>query len=164
MSIFGKIKSHKIFWGVVIALLFIVVLDLTARWYEMYQDQKKVENLAKSLEEMDRLVLEARAADKIGGKTPQETLDLFINAVEKGDYELASKYFVLEEKENTKKELLILDEKNKTEWYLAILKNAKSDGEIKDGSFRMRSKLENPPDYLINFSQYPSGNWKIEKI
>ena len=32
-------------------------------------------------------------ADTYGGKTPQETLDMFISAVEKGDYELASKYF-----------------------------------------------------------------------
>ena len=36
------------------------------------------------------------AADTYGGKTPQETLDMFISAVEKGDYELASKYFVVE--------------------------------------------------------------------
>lgn len=37
--------------------------------------------------------------DTYGGKTPEETLALFIAALEKGDIELASKYFVIEEQE-----------------------------------------------------------------
>ncbi|MBU4348466.1 hypothetical protein KJ671_03155 [Patescibacteria group bacterium] len=32
--------------------------------------------------------------DTYGGQTPQETLDLFVEALEKGDMELASKYFM----------------------------------------------------------------------
>ena len=34
--------------------------------------------------------------DKYGGKTPEETFDLFLEALRKGDIELASKYFELE--------------------------------------------------------------------
>jgi len=33
--------------------------------------------------------------DTYGGKTPEETLNLFIEALKKEDLELASKYFVL---------------------------------------------------------------------
>jgi hypothetical protein len=36
-------------------------------------------------------------ADTYGGETPEETLRFFIDALEKKDYELASKYFVVEE-------------------------------------------------------------------
>jgi len=39
----------------------------------------------------------AYKADTYGGETPEETLRLFIDALEKKDYELASKYFVVEE-------------------------------------------------------------------
>ncbi len=38
---------------------------------------------------------EAMRNDTYGGKTPQETLNLFIDALEKEDVELASKYFIL---------------------------------------------------------------------
>ena len=37
-------------------------------------------------------------ADTYGGKTPQETLNLFIDALEKGDADLAAKYFMLDDK------------------------------------------------------------------
>ncbi|MEX2053272.1 MAG: hypothetical protein WD898_03545 [Candidatus Paceibacterota bacterium] len=43
--------------------------------------------------------------DKFGGKTPEETFDLFIFALEKGDIELASKYFVLNKQESWEKTL-----------------------------------------------------------
>ena len=41
--------------------------------------------------------------DNIGGNTPEETVDLFIEALKKGDYDLASKYFVVDEQEKWKK-------------------------------------------------------------
>lgn len=39
----------------------------------------------------------AMTADTYGGKTPQETLDLFVAALRSGDMELASKYFLIRE-------------------------------------------------------------------
>jgi len=40
--------------------------------------------------------------DKYGGKTPEETYDMFISALQKGDTTLASKYFVLNKQESWK--------------------------------------------------------------
>ncbi|HPW34409.1 MAG TPA: hypothetical protein PK367_01445 [Candidatus Paceibacterota bacterium] len=40
---------------------------------------------------------DAMRADTYGGKTPQETLDMFVNALEKEDIDLASKYFIIGE-------------------------------------------------------------------
>ena len=45
------------------------------------------------------------AEDTYGGKTPEETLQLFIDALKAGDIDLASKYFVVEEREKTKNDL-----------------------------------------------------------
>lgn len=39
------------------------------------------------------------AEDTYGGTTPEETLQLFIDALKKGDTDLASKFFVLEDQE-----------------------------------------------------------------
>lgn len=48
------------------------------------------------------------AEDTYGGSTPEETLQLFIDALKAGDIELASKYFVVEKREEMKK--LLQDE------------------------------------------------------
>jgi len=50
--------------------------------------------------EAGQKVLEAQyRADTYGGSTPEETLGLFIKALEAKDYELAAKYFVVENQE-----------------------------------------------------------------
>jgi len=51
-------------------------------------DQEKYDAFIKNAEDVLR-------ADTYGGKTPQETLDLFIAALRAGDVDLASKYFAL---------------------------------------------------------------------
>lgn len=158
-------KKGKIFWGAVIFLFAVMILELGWKYYDSWHAQKRVQELAQELERIEQARYDKMAGDTIGGKTPQETLRLFISAVEAGDYELASKYFVTEEQANAEKELLSLKEKNNIVLYLSILKKAEPEGEIKNGRFRMMAKLEiGPPDYLIDFIQYPSGNWKIEKI
>lgn len=43
------------------------------------------------------------APDTYGGKTPQETLDLFVAALRAGDVELASKYFVPDDRGSREK-------------------------------------------------------------
>ena len=47
---------------------------------------------------LERLQAEYKS-DTYGGQTPEETLALFIAALEKGDIELASKYFLPEDRE-----------------------------------------------------------------
>ncbi len=59
----------------------------TAKNYQKYLDwQKNFE--------------EAMKKDTYGGKTPEETLKMFIDALKKDDVELASKYFMLETNTN----------------------------------------------------------------
>lgn len=60
----------------------------------------------------------AMTEDTYGGKTPEETLQMFIDALKKGDVELASKYFVLRE-----------DGKPDAKW-LNLLIKIKNDGNL----------------------------------
>ena len=116
-------------------------------------------------------------ADTWGGKTPQETLDLFIDALRKGDVELASKYFLIETTVNDPNYL------TRNEWVLA-LEQAKEDGrldEIADLVSRATPDIENrayEEDYkfaifddskkldgYINMQlNTSSGVWKIESL
>lgn len=57
-------------------------------------------------------------ADTYGGKTPQETYALFLEALEKKDIELASKYFVLDRQEEYKEALF--DVKKYDKWQLML--------------------------------------------
>ncbi|MBI2055732.1 MAG: hypothetical protein HYT42_02460, partial [Candidatus Sungbacteria bacterium] len=61
----------------------------------------------KGLKELERQYRE----DKYGGDTPEETLRLFIDALKRGDVELASRYFPVGYQEKWRKELIGIKEK-----------------------------------------------------
>ena len=64
-------------------------------WLEARKTQKQYEDLKKLYE-----------ADTYGGKTPEETLALFIDALKKGDTDLAAKYVFIDDQENVRADLL----------------------------------------------------------
>lgn len=71
----------------VLILAILAVLWLVSQTTPLFNSEaSKVKKFA---EEMERVYRE----DKYGGKTPEETYDLFISALKAGNIELASKYF-----------------------------------------------------------------------
>lgn len=56
------------------------------------------------LEREVRKVIDEYNNDPYGGDTPEETMRLFLDALKKGDLDLASKYFVMEKWEEISKE------------------------------------------------------------
>lgn len=161
MKFSQKSKSHKIFWTIVIILFILFLAELGLRYYEKWQGVRQVEELARELERIESEREAIKTADTIGGKTPQETLRMFISAVEAGDYELASKYFVVEEQEKWKKELNEIKVKDNLETFLGPLVEARiSQGEYSKS--KDTHSIHKP--VLISFVKYPSGNWKIEEI
>ncbi len=161
MALFSQSKSNKIFWGIG---LFFVALFLAVEgysYYDQWRGEKRVEELAQLLAKIEKDAFDKKAADKIGGKTPQETLNMFIKAVEAGDYELASKYFVIERQKQWKEELIDIKNNNKLNSFLnPILEAKKSQGEYSENknTFSIHKPI------LVSFIIYPSGNWKIEEI
>jgi hypothetical protein len=59
--------------------------------------ESQTEKNMRLLEQMEKKYIQAMTADTYGGKTPKETLDMFVDALRKGDVELASKYVKLED-------------------------------------------------------------------
>ena len=146
-------------------------------WLRQWQEWRAARTLQNELEKLYR-------NDKYGGKAPEETFDMFIAALEKGDIELASKYFVIEKQESWlktleeyKKEGLVGDFanelKNTTSKWVKVESNdpnvAQYDSatEITEGTtITMKSgeKINVPKGNYANatiFKKYPSGVWKI---
>lgn len=61
------------------------------------RERRFAEEQMRNYEAKEKAYIAAMTVDTYGGKTPQETLDLFVAALEKGDVELASKFFLLDE-------------------------------------------------------------------
>lgn len=91
-----RLKPVLIALGAVILLFAGYVLWLAfwspeaVREFEARKNLELAQNFQKTYET-------AMRNDTYGGKTPQETLNLFIDALKRGDIDLASKYFVLKE-------------------------------------------------------------------
>ena len=104
--------KHKLLKKVLIIILIVAAGVFLADWamgkYKFWQETKKVDKLAQALRDIEKKDYEMAMADTFGGQTPQETLEMFIKAVEKGDYELASKYFVLKKQESWKQSLVAI--------------------------------------------------------
>ena len=117
-------------------------------------DQRKLEKLYRE--------------DTRGGLTPEETFSMFISALEKKDFDLASKYFALSKQDQWKKTLIEYEDKGfmKEFWKeLNIIKNSWQKVNSKDEIFShfeyfvsnngIQSKNE------VIFEKYPKGVWKI---
>lgn len=84
--------------------LFALSAGFAGRWvYEEYRqaaeppaDYIDIEAEEQKRAEAERQYIAAMTADIYGGQTPEETLQLFIEALKADDIELAAKYFALE--------------------------------------------------------------------
>lgn len=137
--------------------IFLIAAFYGLSWYGEWSLQKDV---ARIIEQENRPYLE----DIYGGKTPKETLDLFISAVEKEDFTLASKYFILS-KQKEWEERLRGGEREKLNNWIVLLKNAQDKGSLWEGNFQMEAKEKNTNiGLIIDFTKYPSGVWKIQEL
>lgn len=160
MKILNK-KIVKIALIIIVGVsIFLYALGLGIMKYDQWHGQKRVRELAEELERIEKEQYEKKKADTIGGKTPQETLEMFIGAVENGDYELASRYFVLEKQKEELKSLQNSPKKN-IENVMCLLEQVK----ISEGSYSLnKDQFVVRKPILVSFILYPSGNWKIEEI
>ena len=149
------------FFGIIVGVFILYIVGFWAvYYYKQWRGQKAVQELAEALKQAEQEDYERAMADTYGGKTPQETLQMYIDAVEKGDYELASKYFI---GDNQEKELKSLQNSKREdiENILNLLRQSlKTEGSFsvnKDG-YVIRKPL------LVDFVLYPNGIWKIIEI
>lgn len=161
---FNQVNSRAHYWKFVTGFLVIVVIVFAALWglarYERYTGEQQVHQLAEAMKELERSDYNAAMADTYGGKTPKETLQLYIAALEKRDFSLAAQYFIgdYKEKENKRWNGVKNDEVAQA---ILVLKQALD----KEGSYSGDGKgfaIRRP--ILIDMKQYPNGIWKLIEI
>lgn len=147
-------------WKIRVAFVAIIFLVLGAvvgaRVYKLWKEVNEADLFAIRMEELKRL----QEADTFGGTTPYETLEMYISAIEKGDFALASKYFVIEKQDAELASWANLSAEN-IQKNIDLLKAAKEEG----GSYSTDEKSFGilRPIY-VDFYLYPKGIWKINEI
>ena len=143
--------------GVAIAILGVgVIYGLDYYRYRTSPEYKAI----KYFKDLERQYRE----DPYGGNTPEETLQLFIDALKKGDMELASKYFVIEDQP---KELAYLKRVKSDDGLPAMIKEAqelKLSGKDEERAFFTIADEKNIVRVQIVLGVFPNGRWKILEL
>lgn len=118
---------------------------------DAYQGMKFIDDLARQYKN-----------DPYGGDTPEETLQLFIDALKSGDTDLAAKYFTLEQQERWLTNLRKIKEDNELDSLIDDLNSAKRSSDIAADSVQF--SLVTPDNRVItvvNIVKTSSDKWKI---
>src|SRR3989344_5401807 len=114
-----KTFPKKVILAVLILVAVVLLIWIGSAAYSSwqgYQWQKETDAFQESLRKPYK-------EDTYGGKTPEETWTMFLDALKKGDVELASKYFVVEKQEDWLKTLQNTKEAEKLD---TVIKNFSS--------------------------------------
>jgi len=166
------------FWKFAIGFLAIIIIAAGGFfiWNKYFSPSAK---LARQTEENYQKYLDwqtkyekAMSEDTYGGKTPEETLNMFIDALKKGDVELASRYFMLEDDgildHKWEDALIKAKDENKLSEIINTLLQTKSDPQatISKDYYVFSARDKNGKviaDIDLRFNKY-SNVWKIESI
>ena len=156
------LNSH--FWKFFVGLILVIIVGIGAVYgIDYYEKYKAASAERRALSEFDALKKQY-AEDTYGGKTPEETLALFIDALKKGDTDLAAKYVLIDDQEKVRADLL----------------RAKTVGKLNDVIERVKSlrqsRIENNYasfvitnetrviQYQVSLSKNNNGIWKISEL
>ena len=167
-------KPKRKYWKFVVGFLAIIILAAGGFfvWEKYLSPMAKInretqKNYEKYLE-WQKNYEKAMKEDTYGGKTPEETLKMFIEALKKEDIELASKYFMLRSDGSTDPKW---GEGLKKEKELNTIANIIAKSQL-DPSHKSEQSAwftvdnkEGMAEYtiILRFNKY-SGIWKIESL
>ena len=146
-------RKKKLIWaGIILAVL---ILSVIGWQYWQYTHSTYYQQM-KAVKELEKLY----ADDTMGGKTPEETLALFLDAVKKEDFELARQYAIYDGREDLKKLLISIKEKGQiTEFIIAYSQAIKEKGAGTDIQFSVYEDGKEISN--IGLSKDLKGIWKI---
>jgi len=154
---------NKTSWKFIAGFLALIAVGIAILLISSYANpQAKEERTAKQYLNDLRAQYEN---DTFGGDTPEETLSLFIDALEKGDVELASKYFVIDEQEKWLNNLGNIKENELLGEMTKDLKNLEKTKETENEVFYILTNEKNIVSVqLIIGKNYYNNQWKIYEL
>lgn len=150
--------------GILIALIALGVL--VGIRYLRYRNDPAYQNdrAAYRYVEQEKQLIQQMKDDPYGGETPEETLRLFIDALKKGDTDLASKYFVIDEQEKWRGELAKIKEKELLGEMIEDLERLKTSKVNREEAFYTATNKEGIVSVLVIIKKGLSGKWKITEL
>lgn len=137
---------------------FVLLLGLGS--YRTLMGRYRIQKLAEAMDQAQKDEYAREIADTYGGKTPQETLAMYIAAVQEKNYVLASKYFTFSKQQ---KELDSWTDATPEAiaTYVSLLKQGlKAEGEYSTN--KKEFFIDKP--IAFDFFLYPNGIWKLTEI
>lgn len=169
-----RVAGHWWFWvGVVILIPVIWYIWGYASWWIAGADSRAENRQAYEgwlAAEAESAALEAQyRADNYGGTTPEETLRLFIEALERKDYVLASKYFVVENQAAELEENKIGEAGGSNAYFINAYRNGRivpPDGIGSSGIYELEIYPQGDDTaFGVRFIKNPySDKWKIIEL
>ena len=105
------------------------------------------------------------AEDPYGGDTPEETLGLFVDALKKGDIDLAAKYFVLDRQDQWREDLEKIKDKGLLDEMVRDLEREKHKDRINDNYFTFSiANDQNEVALTITITRGLNKKWKIQDL
>jgi len=165
----GRLKFPLILLAIVIVAITAYLVWANFLSPEMRKQKEQERKMEQFLEGMAQIE-ERYKQDTYGGTTPQETIDMFITALENNDLESASKYFSLNSNGDTDPKWLEMLQEAKNEGRMnqaiELIKSAEYSGESVIGTAGFDVLGEDGTVwYSIDLIKNDFSNlWKIESI
>ena len=147
-------RNKKLIWaGIILAVL---ILSVIGWQYWQYTQSPYY----KQMKAVKMIEAQQKESDKWGGKTPEETVALFKSAIEKGDFDLASKY-------GREEKITPVLEKIKSEGNIGQLIRWLEIGELQEipgfggDNFDLIVKENDQEIWIMNLYKSDGGTWKI---
>lgn len=170
-------KSRVIKFSIIAVSAVILLFALAVVWEAFFsprarsdfETRENYEQAVKGMKEFE----DRMTSDTYGGKTPQETLDMFIDALEKDDIDLAVKYVYwdggrksIDTREAMREGIINAKNNNELSDLIRMLKNAIPAGSSMKGyyGFEVRDDKENLISDIGFVQNRFSGVWKIESM
>lgn len=139
-------KIYKKWWFWVLVVIVLVPAALYLPWYIPWKfEQWGIERLRgeeqaiwEKYEAENEALVDAYRNDTYGGTTPEETLRLYIDALERKDYDLSAKYYVYEKQP----EVIEMNPRGVESGGFASLIDAYRNGSIKSTPYESGDKYE----------------------
>ena len=122
-------------------------------WWNARKAQNEYEALKKLYEE-----------DTYGGKTPEETLALFVDALKKGDMDLAAKYVFIDDQEKVRADLLQARTTGNLDEVIERLLSLRQSKLDKDQAWFVITDENRIVQYSVLLGKNPNELWKILEL
>ena len=139
-------------------------VGLYAVRYFQSQNNPEYKEKEEARKEAERIKKEYES-DPYGGNTPEETLSLFIDALQKGDTELAAKYFIIDKQDQWRADLALMKEKNLLGEMVRDLQSAKRGKDISSTYTLFSLGNENNESIgMVSIVKAQNHKWKIQDL